>query len=217
VFVPRYTEAELRAVVPAASTLTEVLRHFGLRPAGGNHRLLRHWLDRWNISTEHFTGTPAGPPRRKAIPLEQVMVRGSTYQRSQLKQRLYDTGLKQRRCELCGQGEEWCGARMALILDHINGTADDNRLENLRIVCPNCAATLDTHCGRGNRRPREERACGYCGGSFAPKFRDQRYCSRRCGTRWNRETRRRVERRRTSSWWPRSRRRAGVPWGGGTA
>lgn len=39
-----------------------------------------------------------------------------------------------------------------MILDHINGVPDDNRLENLQVVCPNCAATLDTHCGRKNRR-----------------------------------------------------------------
>jgi hypothetical protein len=41
---------------------------------------------------------------------------------------------------------------MGLILDHINGLRDDHRFENLQIVCPNCAATLDTHCGRKNRR-----------------------------------------------------------------
>ena len=40
---------------------------------------------------------------------------------------------------------------MSLILDHINGVNNDNRLENLRIVCPNCNATLDTHC-RGSRK-----------------------------------------------------------------
>ena len=193
-FVPRYSEAELRAVVPRATNLTEVLRHFGLRPAGGNHRLLRRWLDTWGISTEHFIGTPHGPPRREPIALEEVLVLGSTYQRSQIKQRLYDTGLKQRRCELCGQGEEWRGRRMSLILDHINGIADDNRLENLRIVCPNCAATLETHCGRANRRGRPPKDCLHCGASFTPKFREQRYCSRTCGARYDREARRRVVR-----------------------
>lgn len=48
----------------------------------------------------------------------------------------------------CGQGEEWMGKKMSLILDHINGVHDDNRIQNLRIVCPNCNATLDTHCGK---------------------------------------------------------------------
>ena len=60
---------------------------------------------------------------------------------------------------------------MALILDHINGVADDNRLENLQIVCPNCAATLDTHCGRANRRPLEEYPCERCGTAFRPRYR----------------------------------------------
>ena len=60
---------------------------------------------------------------------------------------------------------------------------DDNRLENLRIVCPNCAATLDTHCGRKNRLPLAERTCPRCGVRFAPANARQRYCSRYCGFR----------------------------------
>ncbi len=193
-FVPCYTEAELRAVVPGATNLTQVLRHFGLRPAGGNHRPLRRWVDEWGIPTDHFVGTPVGPPRREPIPLDEVLVAGSTYQRAMLKRRLFDTGLKQRRCEMCGQGETWHGRRMSLILDHVNGVADDNRLENLRVVCPNCAATLATHCGRANRRRRAPKDCRHCGEAFVPKYREQRYCSRVCGARYDRELRRRVER-----------------------
>ena len=77
-----------------------------------------------------------------------TIVEGSTYSRGRLKQGPYNAGLKTRRCELCGQDELWRGRPMSLILDHINGVPTDNRLENLRIVCPNCAATLETHCGR---------------------------------------------------------------------
>lgn len=184
--MPRYTEAELRRVVAGASSLSEVLRHFGLRTAGGNHRQLRRWLDEWDISTDHFTLAWKQPARSRQ-PLSKILVEGSTYHRGHLKQRLYDEGLKERRCEMCGQGEEWRGARMALILDHINGVANDHRLENLRIVCPNCAATLETHCGRANRLEVEDRSCLRCGGAFRPKARHQRYCSRACGSRYPRD------------------------------
>ncbi|HKJ36989.1 MAG TPA: hypothetical protein VKA36_10510 [Solirubrobacterales bacterium] len=72
---------------------------------------------------------------------------------------------------------------MSLILDHINGERDDNRLENLRIVCPNCAATLPTHCGKGLRKRRKPKPCEGCGVEFEPRFEAQKFCSRVCGQR----------------------------------
>ena len=80
----------------------------------------------------------------------------------------------------------WRGTPMSMILDHINGVRDDHRLENLRMVCPNCAATLDTHCGRRNRIERAKRTCLHCKKEFVPSSAKQRYCSRPCGVRWDR-------------------------------
>jgi len=155
-----------------------------MRAAGGNHKTLRKYVDQiWRIPTDHFdpdAARRAARGRRKAVPLEDVLVDGSTYSRGLLKKRLYATGLKERRCERCGQGEQWRGRQMALILDHINGVATDNRLENLQIVCPNCAATLDTHCGKNVNRTR---LCATCGGGFEPRVRHQRHCSHACGGR----------------------------------
>jgi hypothetical protein len=64
---------------------------------------------------------------------------------------------------------------MSLILDHISGVGDDNRLENLQIVCPNCAATLDTHCGRKNAIYEIPRRCVHCDAEFVPKDVRHRY------------------------------------------
>lgn len=59
--------------------------------------------------------------------------------------------------------------------------ATDNRLENLRVVCPNCAATFETRCGRKSRHEVEPRPCAHCGKDFLPNYTRQRYCSHSCG------------------------------------
>jgi hypothetical protein len=190
-FVPAYTEVRARAVVASSLCYSEVLRKLGLRPAGGNHSVLRKYVDEiWQIPTDHFDPVRSRVSLFKAthpVPLEMVLVEASSYSRATLKRRLFEAGLKARRCEMCGQGESWRGKQMSLILDHINGVPDDNRFQNLRIVCPNCAATLDTHCGRKNRLA--PRACALCGSSFIPRYRRQAYCSRDCGTRHDRRRR----------------------------
>jgi hypothetical protein len=168
-----------------------------MRPAGGNHALLRKHVDQvWNIPTDHFDAGAAAIRNlgRTAKPLSEVLVEDSSYSRSRLKHRLFEEGLKERRCEMCGQGELWRGRWMSLILDHINGVPNDNRIENLRVVCPNCAATLDTHCGRKNRQDAPTRSCLRCGREFVAKYRRHRYCSHSCGCRWDRSGQRGIPR-----------------------
>src|SRR3954471_4873707 len=125
---PRYSQQEARAAIAASSSYAEALRRLGMRPAGGNHRTLKHYAQSvWHISTDHFD---PGRVRRAALakavrrtPLDEILVEHSPYARSHLKERLYDADLKQRECEASGQGEEWRGAKMSLILDHVNGCA----------------------------------------------------------------------------------------------
>lgn len=182
---PRFTEPEAREAIAASRSWTESLRRLGYCPSGGNPATLKKYAALWGISTDHFNPYAGVMQRirKPKRPLEEILVENSTYSRSNLKMRLYEEGLKEPRCELCGQGEIWRGKRMGMILDHINGVRNDNRLENLQIVCPNCAATLDTHCGRAKESPPPLRNCRRCGEMFRAKHRTQRYCSRHCGTR----------------------------------
>jgi hypothetical protein len=185
--VPRkrgYDEAQVREAVATSASLSQALKKLGLRPAGGNHRTLKKLIAQYGIATSHLdpNWSLRVQRRRTAIPLSEILTEGSDYHRGHLKRRLYEAGLKERKCELCGLGDNWRGGHMALILDHINGVANDNRLENLRVVCPNCAATLATHCGRKNKLDVEPRRCLHCGGEFSPKYQSHRYCSQICGT-----------------------------------
>jgi hypothetical protein len=175
----------VREAVAASKSWAETLRRLDYCPTGGNSTTLKKYVARWGVSTDHFDpyARVMDRIRQPAKPLDEVLVEHSTYSRGNVKRRLYDEGLKAPECELCGQGEIWRGAHMALILDHINGVRDDNRLENLRIVCPNCAATFDTHCGRAIESPPPLRNCERCGELFRAKHRKQRFCSRYCGVR----------------------------------
>ncbi len=150
-----WTEEDLEEAVECSRNLTETIKRLGLRAAGGNFRSVREWIEKLQLDTSHFETQAEVAKRTIAqymkdgkVPLEEILVENSDYSRYHLKRRLYEEGLKEPICEICGQDEVWCGRKMSLILDHINGIWNDHRLENLRIICPNCGATLETHCAR---------------------------------------------------------------------
>ena len=80
----------------------------------------------------------------------EYLVENSVVQSFKLKGRLIAEGLKEHKCECCGI-TEWNGKPAPIELDHINGNHHDNRLENLRILCPNCHAQTDTYRGKNKK------------------------------------------------------------------
>jgi uncharacterized Zn finger protein (UPF0148 family) len=152
----KYSKEYIEPIVKVSRNIKDLLQKMELRAAGGNYRVIKEYIKKYSIDISHFEkpGTNLNSIERRfvAIPIESVLIENSNYSRSRLKYRLYELGLKNRNCELCGQGEEWRGKHMSLILDHVNGVYNDNRLENLRIVCPNCNATFETHAGKNTHK-----------------------------------------------------------------
>jgi transposase-like protein len=140
---------ELAAAVAVSDSVSEVARRLGYTPNGGMHRLILGYIRNAGLDTSHFTGTRWARGRRlPRRPLEEILVENSTYRGSStLRKRLVEAGLLKAECARCGL-TKWQGEALPLHLDHINGDHTDNRLENLRILCPNCHALTDTWCGR---------------------------------------------------------------------
>ena len=86
-------------------------------------------------------------PRSTVIPIEELLSKGRRCSRGHLKGRLLKAGLKEERCEECGLAE-WRGRPLRITLHHVNGDGYDNRLENLRFLCPNCHSQTPNFAGR---------------------------------------------------------------------
>jgi len=82
------------------------------------------------------------------IPLKDILEGNyPSYQTLKLKKRLIKEGIKSNRCEECNI-EDWNGKPLNMQLDHIDGDLHNHRLENLRMVCPNCHSQTLTYCGK---------------------------------------------------------------------
>jgi len=139
-------DALLKEVISESTTLSEVLNKLKLPTQGNNYKTIKKYIKLYNIDISHFKRNDITKPFNIRKDINYYLREDFECSTSHLKKRLYEEGLKLHKCEICGQDENWYGKKMSLILDHINGKNNDNRLENLRIVCPNCNATLDTHC-----------------------------------------------------------------------
>lgn len=152
-----WTDEQLVILVPRCRSYTEVVAGLGLSiTAAGNWRTVQKYVAQLELDTTHFIDRRSAENLKAAhlkttIPIEDILVEGSTYGTSNLSKRLVREGLKKYACERCGL-TEWLGEKLSLELDHINGVNNDHRLENLKLLCPNCHSLTPTWRGRGRNK-----------------------------------------------------------------
>ena len=97
-------------------------------------------------------GTNKPWAEHRKLKLDDILNNVSFEVSAKLKQRLFKAGLKKNVCEECSISE-WNGKPIVCHLDHVNGDNKDNRLENLKILCPNCHSQTPTYCrGQGKNK-----------------------------------------------------------------
>ena len=129
----RYDWTEIQIFYDKGHTHREAAEHFGF------------WSATWDKAIQR--GDIRVRPRRMSI---EELLAGKKRSRNHIKARLFDARLLQQRCQECNL-DTWRGRPVSMHLDHINGIKNDNRLENLRMLCPNCHSQTPTYGGRNRR------------------------------------------------------------------
>ena len=151
-----YTPAELQKVVDSSSSYKDVLRNLGMCDHGSNYDTLKKILDEYDIElTKLFENRKKinkealkNLHKKKSKSLEEILVENSTYTSGHnLKKKILDANLKEYKCERCGL-TEWQEEKIPLQIHHKNGIHNDNRIENIEFLCPNCHALTDTFAGK---------------------------------------------------------------------
>lgn len=170
VYVP--SDDEFKELVATHKNYSDCMRALGLSPLGTNSRIcLKKRIKELSIDTSHFKMSGKKQTVSYRYPLDAILCKDSFYSSSEtLKKRLVHAGLMEYRCASCGNTGEWNGKSLVLQLDHINGDHFDNRLENLRLLCPNCHSQTETFATRKTKinKPGEKP-----GISEMPKFKER--------------------------------------------
>ncbi|MCT7353885.1 HNH endonuclease [Streptomyces sp. 15-116A] len=155
----KWTREILEPVVAESTSVNEVLRKLGLDVVGGHHTNISRRIKAYGIDTSHFTPVVRREKQRRnqrrrtaeEILIEDTSGHAVRVPSSRLKRAMRELG-REERCALCGIEAVWLGEPLPLEVDHIDGNWRNNRIENLRLLCPNCHSTTDSYRGRGKGR-----------------------------------------------------------------
>ena len=148
-----WTDEQLITAVAEGNGYRSTLTSLGLQPRGGNYAQLKKYILEYNLDTSHWNGQ--GWNRGRKFPTKKTFVQDkltadSNWNTNVLRRQLISSGMFEHRCQGCNLNS-WLNNLIPLELDHINGIRTDNRIENLRILCPNCHALTPTYRGKNKK------------------------------------------------------------------
>lgn len=177
-----YTLEQLKSAVANNFSQRQTLIELGKHPVGRNRLNLLESVKLHDVCTEHFTGRGYLKGKthnwaKKGTRSELVLGENSTVPSARLKKSLLEFGIIDNQCSMCGISK-WRGNELCIELDHINGKSNDDRIENLRMLCPNCHSQTDTFKGKNRGKHKLAKQCK-CGKSISPRSKRCQECHNR--------------------------------------
>ena len=158
----KYTNEEIQRAVQQNASIAGVLRSLKMKIAGGSYRNIKLRIKKACISTAHFTGQGHNigrhPPNRKdakTVLIDRTTTGERRCHAAILRRALLESG-SQYECAVCRNTGTWALGELILEIDHIDGNWLDDRLHNLRFLCPNCHSQTATFRNKRRNSPTVE-------------------------------------------------------------
>ena len=162
----KFTKDEIEKMLNNADSFKDFLEKIGCKSFQSHvYRRIQKELKELNInySKENFNYNNRVIARKKtAKSNDETFIVGEKF-RTRIKVRIIDDKLIPYICDFCKNEGSWNNKKLILSLDHINGINTDNRLENLRFLCPNCHSQTDTFCGKNFKEKEKKKYYCECG------------------------------------------------------
>jgi len=138
-------------LVKNSSSIGQILNYFNLQNKGGNSNTVKRRIKYENIDMSHIALGRGSNKGKRFAPKksdDEFFCENSNANRHHIKQRIIRNNLIKHECSECGLKNIWNNKELVLQLEHKNGVSNDNRLENLTFLCPNCHTQTSTFSGR---------------------------------------------------------------------
>jgi len=159
---------EIRAIVSDSYSAAEACKKIGLANKSGSTTRFKKFVVENKIEHSHWTGQ-LWSKGKTSLEDKRIKSTGNTYENvfceqslanpTYVKSLIIKKELLPYECSICQMQPVWNGKELRLQMDHINGVRNDHRLENLRLVCPNCHSQTETFGSKNKKKsfPSEER------------------------------------------------------------
>jgi len=138
----------LPSIIKDCKCIADVIRAVGLTDQGNQHKTAKRHIKRLGLDVSHFEECRKPGGSEAKLTDEEILCSESKVHRHTTRTRVLNKNLLGYKCARCGNLGEWMGGKLTLELNHKNGIHNDNRIDNLEFLCPNCHSQTETYGGK---------------------------------------------------------------------